>query len=159
MCVWDGTIWAISAARWPGCQHVDNRCVQRHWTFSSSHHICMCGDRSYSPGRRSLLLGGETSAAQRWQEFLLPLVPPCVGNCLFLPTTPPPGQDHRHFSHRGQHALSPPASFINDANATNAGEHLFQHKTQESLREMDSSPVQRQRILQQPGKTSIKHIN
>lgn len=88
-------------------------------------HICMLGNRCYSPGRWSSLLGGETSAAQRWQEFLLPLVPPCVGNYLFLPTTPPPGQDHPHFS---QHALSPPASFINDANAKNAGVHLFKHK-------------------------------
>lgn len=125
MCLWDGTIWAISAARWLGC-------VQRNSLLTS--HICMFGYRCYSPGRWPLLLGGETSAAQRWQEFLLPLVPPCVGNYLFLPTAPPPGEDQQHFSHCGQHALSPPASFINDANAKNAGVHLFQHKTQESLR-------------------------
>lgn len=52
-------------------------------------------------------------------------------------------------------ALSPPASFINDANTENAGVHLFQHKTQESLREMDTLPA----LKTEDPATAGKNIN
>lgn len=78
-CLWDGTIWAISAACWLGCVHVEYRRVQRNCFYSSHHTYAWLGtgvthqddDLRFWEARPQQLSDGKNSSCHLFRRVLV----------------------------------------------------------------------------------------